>query len=214
MKAIPKHLPSPAMIVACVALVIALGGASYAAGVLPNNSVGAAQLQKNAVTTTRLRNNAVTTTKLGKDAVTSAKVKDGSLLAADFKAGQLPAGPQGPKGDPGAQGLQGPKGDPGSPGQPGASAGANAIVRSVTFDVPGFAFRDGVALCQTGERATGGGVVPGTLSTDIHLFDSAPTDGAGALASSGQAPQGWRVRILNSGNPPATSKVYAVCVPA
>jgi hypothetical protein len=70
-EAIAKRLPSPAMIVACVALVVALGGVSYAAGVLPNNSVGGAQLQKNAVTGAKLRRNAVTTKKLGKNAVTT-----------------------------------------------------------------------------------------------------------------------------------------------
>ena len=106
MKTLPTRLPSPAMIVACIALVVALGGVSYAAAVLPKNSVGNAQLKKGAVT--------------------GAKVKDGSLVAADFTAGQLPAGPQGPKGDPGARGdkgdpgAQGPKGEQGEPGLPGS----------------------------------------------------------------------------------------------
>ena len=35
MRAIRNCLPSPAMVVACAALVIALGGVSYAAAVLP-----------------------------------------------------------------------------------------------------------------------------------------------------------------------------------
>ena len=85
-----RHLTSPAMLVACIALVVALGGVSYAAAVLPKNSVGTPQLKKKAVT--------------------GAKVKNGSLTAADFKAGHLPAGPQG------SQGPQGPKGDTGAPG--------------------------------------------------------------------------------------------------
>lgn len=102
MKAIPKILPSPAMIVACVALVVALGGASYAAGVLPKNSVGSAQLQKNAVSRAKLR----------KNAVTGAEVKDRTLTVADFKANQLPAGPQGPRGDSGSQGPAGVQGEP------------------------------------------------------------------------------------------------------
>jgi len=37
------------MVVACLALTVALGGVSYAAAVLPKNSVGTAQLKKNAV---------------------------------------------------------------------------------------------------------------------------------------------------------------------
>jgi hypothetical protein len=107
MKAILRPLRSPAMVVACVALVVALGGVSYAAGVLPKNSVGPTQLQKKAVTASKLRANSVD----------GAKVKDGSLTATDFKAGQLPAGP---KGDPGAPGAPGPQGERGAPGQDGA----------------------------------------------------------------------------------------------
>jgi hypothetical protein len=107
---IRKRIPSPAMIVACVALIIALGGVSYAATVLPKNSVGTAQLKRKAVTGAKLK----------KDAVTAATVKNGSLLAADFRAGQLPAGhqgpagPQGPKGETGAVGPMGEKGAPGT----------------------------------------------------------------------------------------------------
>ena len=89
-----KRLPSPAMTVACVALVVALGGTGYAAIVLPKNSVG----------TTQLKNNAVV----------SSKVKDGSLLAADFKSGQLPAGAAGPAGPAGATGAAGPAGPAGA----------------------------------------------------------------------------------------------------
>jgi hypothetical protein len=71
MTAIRKRVPSSALVVACVALAVALGGTSYAALRLPRNSV------------------------------TTVQVKDFSLLSRDFKKGQLPAGPQGPAGPPG-----------------------------------------------------------------------------------------------------------------
>ena len=64
-------IASPATVLAGVALVVALGGTSYAAVVLPANSVGTAQLKPNAVT--------------------SAKVLNGSLLKAD--APQAPRAP-------------------------------------------------------------------------------------------------------------------------
>src|SRR5436305_10987874 len=86
------HRPSPAMIVALLALFIAMGGVGYAAFKLPKNSVGAKQIKKNAVN--------------------SSKVADGSLLAGDFKAGQLP---KGDKGDPclaSDPNCKGPRGDP------------------------------------------------------------------------------------------------------
>jgi len=52
--------PSPAMVVACVALAVALGGTTYAATALPRNSVGTPQIKKNAVTSPKVRNNAIT----------------------------------------------------------------------------------------------------------------------------------------------------------
>src|SRR5919108_1941012 len=70
-----RFRPSPAMVVACLALLIALGGTGYAATRLPRNSV------------------------------TTVQVKDFSLLSRDFKRGQLPAGPQGPVGPPGPAGA-------------------------------------------------------------------------------------------------------------
>jgi hypothetical protein len=99
--------PSPALVVACLALAVALGGTSYAAVLaIPSNSVGTAQLKRAAVTTPKLADRAVTGRKLSSGAVTSATVKDGSLLSADFKPGQLPTGAQGPAGQPGISGLQ------------------------------------------------------------------------------------------------------------
>lgn len=82
--------PSPSMAVAFLALLVALGGTSYAVAQLPANSVGAKQLKKNAVT--------------------AAKVKDRSLLAQDFKSGQLPSGPRGAQGPAGPAGERGPAG--------------------------------------------------------------------------------------------------------
>jgi hypothetical protein len=88
MKFDARTRPSPAMIVAVVALIAALGGTSYALSKLPKNSVGSQQLRKGAVKGADMAG----------DAVTAAKVTDGSLLAADFEAGQLPAGPAGATG--------------------------------------------------------------------------------------------------------------------
>jgi hypothetical protein len=75
MTRIRKRLPSPALTVACLALLVALAGTGYAAIRLPRNSV------------------------------TTVQVKDFSLLARDFKRGQLPAGPQGPAGPAGPAGA-------------------------------------------------------------------------------------------------------------
>jgi hypothetical protein len=60
MRAVLRHRPSPAMVVACIALAVALGGTSYAATKLPARSVGTKQLKKNAVTSPKVKNNALT----------------------------------------------------------------------------------------------------------------------------------------------------------
>jgi len=128
MRRILRHRPSPAMVVACLALTIALGGTSYAAVNLPRNSVGAVQLKKNVVT--------------------SAKVKNFSLLRADFKRGQLPAGPRGP------EGLQGPKGDQGIQGIQGIQGPAGPGAQWATVSTGGTVLRQSggitAAKVQTG----------------------------------------------------------------
>lgn len=86
---------SPALVVACVALLVSLTGTSIAAveQLVPPNSVGKAQLKDGAVT--------------------SAKVKNKSLRRSDFKANQFPRGLRGPLGPPGPAGPPGPTGLPG-----------------------------------------------------------------------------------------------------
>jgi hypothetical protein len=88
--------PSPATVIASIALLVALAGTGYAATSLPKNSVGNAQLQSNAVT--------------------SSKVKDHSLLKVDFASNQLPAGPRGGQGLPGLPGTAGARGPTGPSG--------------------------------------------------------------------------------------------------
>ncbi|HET9460318.1 MAG TPA: hypothetical protein VFO56_00025 [Gaiellaceae bacterium] len=83
--------PSPALVISCIALTVALGGTSYATVLnVPKGSVGTPQLKNSAVT--------------------SLKVKNRSLLRVDFAPGQLAAGPAGPAGPAGAAGPAGPPG--------------------------------------------------------------------------------------------------------
>ena len=60
MKRLARLRPSPAMVIACIALSVALGGTSVAAiQALPRNSVGTKQLKRNAVTGVKIKANAV-----------------------------------------------------------------------------------------------------------------------------------------------------------
>jgi hypothetical protein len=110
MRHIAVGRPSPALVISCFALAIALGGTGYAAVTLPKNSVGTPQLKK--------------------AAVTGAKVKQRTLVASHFKVGQLPAGPPGPAG------AQGPAGSAGAQGQAGAQGPAGLSEYEVPSDKP------------------------------------------------------------------------------
>jgi hypothetical protein len=107
-----KLRPSPAGVIACLALAVALGGSAFAATMLvPKNSVGSAQ------------------------------VIDGSLLRKDFKRGQLPRGPQGqqgPMGQTGPEGQSGPMGPTGPQGPPGKLAPVARIALTSAHVDPGF----------------------------------------------------------------------------
>lgn len=68
--------PSPAMIVALIALFAALGGSAYAA-----KKIGSKEIKANAITTGKIKKNAITTSKIKKEAVTGAKIKETTLGA-------------------------------------------------------------------------------------------------------------------------------------
>ena len=147
MRGISLRRPSPAMVVACAALAVALGGTSYATVLqVPKASVGTAQL----------KTGAVTTKKLAPNAVTGAKVRNGSLLKADFGPGQLPAGPTGPQGPAGA---------------PGVSA-----VERVEVSSPNNSASPKVVqiACPAGKRLLGGGARVNGGSPKVALWASFP----------------------------------------
>ena len=78
-----RRKPSPALIVAILALIVAMAGGAYAAA-LPKNSVGPKQLKKNAVKTGKIVNGAVTSDKIANSAVTSGKIADKAVTSGKF----------------------------------------------------------------------------------------------------------------------------------
>jgi hypothetical protein len=99
--------PSYANVVATIALVLSIGGVSYAATSLP------------------------------RDSVTSKQVKDRSLLAKDFAAGQLPAGANGATGPAGTPGPTGDPGTAGGPGPAGPAGPAGELTGPAGGDLTG-----------------------------------------------------------------------------
>jgi Collagen triple helix repeat (20 copies) len=185
MRRIMSRRPSPAIGVAFLALLVALGGTSYAVVQLPRNSVGTAQLKKNAVT--------------------SPKVRPGSLLRSDFRSGQLPAGPRGPAGPAGPAGERGPAGPAGPAGERGPAGGPGAPgATNVTVRLGPEELGSSIADCLPGEKATGGG----GFVTEVggYLFGSAPRATTGT-------PTDWEAEaeLVTDPPQPATVQAYVIC---
>ena len=90
MDGIRRWRPSPALVIALVALFAAGAGTATAARLISGRSI-----KNNSVTGRDIRNNS-----LG-----NGDIKNGSLLNRDFRRGQLPVGAQGPAGRNGANGF-------------------------------------------------------------------------------------------------------------
>jgi hypothetical protein len=210
-----RRRPSPALVLACVALTFALSGTGIAASTdVPDNSVGEAKLKNDAVTspkikggavqsseikdgtiaTNDLHNDAVNNAKIAKNAVTATEVKDQSLLAVDFKPGQLPRGPQGPPGPPG------PAGPPG--------AGVGGLERtSSQSSTDSTNSRSLPATCPSGKRVLGGGAsVTGDGAANVTISESFPNSSL----------NGWTAAARESDATDATWQltVYALCAAA
>jgi hypothetical protein len=144
-----RKLPSPALVLASFALLVALGGTAVASvSQVPRASVGTPQLKANAVTTAKIANNTVT----------SLDVRNGSLLRRDFRPGQLPAGPVG------AQGPQGP---------PGIAAREQVSAES---PLNSLAPKNVTATCPAGKKVIGGGVeLSGAGRARVTVTENKPT---------------------------------------
>jgi hypothetical protein len=155
MHRLTQHRPSPAFVLALVALVFALTGTGIAAvAALPANSVGTAQLKKSAVVSGKIKDGQVRSQDIANSTILTQDIHNGTLLRVDFKPNQLPTGAPGPQGPPGVSGLQradvSTSTDSGSP-------------KSVA------------ATCPAGKRTIGGGArVTGPGSSEVSITDSFP----------------------------------------
>jgi hypothetical protein len=141
-----RHLrPTPALVVACLAFAVALGGTGYSAIVLPARSVGTKQLKKGAVV--------------------AAKVKTHSLLAINFKSGQLRPGRRGPRGANGLTGAAGPAG--------AIDLGRIHVRGGSSVTVGDGNSARGTASCASGEKAISGGLTS-SQNSGPNLVESSP----------------------------------------
>jgi hypothetical protein len=138
------RIPSPALIVATLALVIALSGTAVASGLITG-----AQIKNNSVSSIDLKNNSIQ----------SLDVKNGTLKAVDFAQGVLTSGA------PGAPGPAGPQGAPGL-------AGVEIVMADGPNDSS--VSKQTEASCPAGKQLIGGGAHIFNAATDVALDESYP----------------------------------------
>lgn len=132
--------PSPAMVVAIIALTFSLIGNGYAATQLAKNSVGTTQLKKDAVRSSKVKNGTLSAADLSAAARATLRGGQGPAGANGAQGAAGPTGPNGPTGPTGPTGPLGPQGQQGQQGQQGLQGlrGPSDIITSSAGCCPGF----------------------------------------------------------------------------
>ena len=152
MAGITRRRPTPAIVIACIALAVALSGTSYAALVLPANSVGSKQI----------KNRSIQRIDIGRKTIASLRGQRGPRGLTGARGLQGERGAQGAQGIQGVPGIQGIQGVPGTARAYGHVAADGTLTRSknvtaVTHPSTGvscIALAAGIDLDQTGLVAT------------------------------------------------------------
>lgn len=236
---VAHHRPSPALVVAVLALFVALGGTGYAAMAVTGHDV-----VNSTLTGKDVKNESLT----GKDvrSLTGKDVTDGSLLAADLASGTVltgpkgdtgargpqgatgligATGPQGPKGDTGATGQQGATGAPGPQGQQGAQGLQGQQGLPGPQGVPGPQGPPGSETLSTSHESVSVPIGSTVTTTAACTFGWQRVTGGGYAVADAYANvaqvitsrpsddgKGWMVRMANHGNSlPLPYTIWLVC---
>jgi hypothetical protein len=196
-----SKLPSPAMVVAVLALVAAATGTASAGLVASGHAKTDKASKHKAATTHALR---------GPRGFRGLPGSTG-LAGPVGKTGQ--AGPAGLTGPAGPQGSQGAKGEPGPPGPAGSSLNLSTF-SSNSGNIATAGTKPWTMVCPlesnsatVRENAVGGGV--GTSGAGVTLADSYPSDPGGNTTNS---PTAWTADVnIPAGGGSLT--VYVICTP-
>lgn len=182
---------SPSMVVALIALVVALGGTSYAAVSLKARSVGSRELKRQAVTGIHIRKDAVSGSKVAKDSLTGNDIRESTLsgIASGLSV---------------ATSARATNSD---------HAAAAAAVDRVTF-------RGVTATVEPGNANTTTISAPASATCDagqVLVGGGAKIDDPGSLAVHESYPNGartWTATVGNDDTSQHSFTVFAICLPA
>jgi hypothetical protein len=142
-----SYRPSPALVISCIALFLALTGSALAVG-LAKNSVRSAQIVDGGVRTLDLRDNSVIAPKIAPDAVGSEEIAESAVASPEVADQALTASDLGPD-------------------SVAASELGAVTVRTNSTKVAKDA-NGGVSVsCGAGEQVLGGGGQPGHFGTEM-----------------------------------------------
>ena len=201
--------PSPAMIIACLALLLALTGSAIAAGVA-KNSVRSAQIVDGTVRTLDVRENAVNAAKIAPDAVgaeeiaenavSSPEVAQDSLTAADLGAASVTSS------EVADQSLTANDLGPDSVGTSeiaadavGSSELGTVTIRTSAPQAIAAGANGGVSVdCGPGEQVLSGGGQPANFGVE--------------MTSSRPSGNGWLFQAKNNSGGASTLTAFALCL--
>ncbi|HEY6729506.1 MAG TPA: hypothetical protein VI039_00590 [Solirubrobacterales bacterium] len=191
---------SPALVISCVALFLALTGSALAVGIA-KNSVRSAQIVDGSVRTVDLRDNAVNGPKIAPDAVGSEEVAENAIESPEVAQDALTTGDLGAasvaSSEVADQSLTANDLGPNSV----ASSELGAVtVRTNSAKVAKDANGTVSVNCAPGEQVLGGGGQPGHFGTE--------------MTSSRPSGDGWLYQAKNATGGEDTITVFALCLAA
>jgi hypothetical protein len=208
MKWLRPMRPSPALVVASVALIVAMAGTSYAASQIGSNQIknGAvtnAKIKNGAVGNHKIANGAVGNHKIANGAVGNAKIANGAINGAKLNLSALGTVPSATTAT-----------NAGHATTADTATTANALggvryVSSGPLANPANSQTFGQVLCPAGLFVSGGGVF-GSGGVGQSVNSSYPRSSTGVA---GSIPNAWGAYVNNNTAAPLTFTVYAICIP-
>lgn len=190
--------PSPALVISCVALFLALTGSALAVGIA-KNSVRSAQIVDGSVRTVDLRDNAVNAAKIAPDSVGSEEIAENAVASPEVAPDSLTNQDLGDASVASAE-VADQSLTAADLGPDSVTAGelAGVTLRSNSVKVAKGA-NGGVSVdCAAGEQVLSGGGQPGHFGTE--------------MTSSRPSGNGWLYQAVNNTAGEDTITVFALCL--